>query len=76
MKDCILAMKTQTSAERARRIAVMEKIDAEVVSIDPSVTRRGCSIGIRLPCSQVTALQEMLDRRKIPYGDVIGRGGY
>lgn len=76
MKDCILAMKTQTAAERARRIAVMEKISAEVVSIDPSVTRRGCSIGIRLPCAQVSELQEMLDRRKIPYGDVIGRGGY
>lgn len=76
MKDCILAMKTQTAAERARRIAVMEKIPAEVVSIDPSVTRRGCSIGIRLPCSLVSDLQKMLDRKNIPYGDVIGGGGY
>lgn len=76
MTDCILAMKTQTAAERARRIAVMEKIPVEVVSIDPYITRRGCSIGIRLPCSSVLSFQKMLDRKKIPYGDVIGRGGY
>lgn len=73
MTDCILAMKTQTAAERARRIAVMEKIPAEVVSIDPSVTRRGCSIGIRVPCASVNGFLAMLDRRKIAYGDVIGR---
>lgn len=76
MTDCILAMKTQTAAERARRIAVMEKIPAEVVSIDPSVTRRGCSIGIRMPCSYISAFQKILDRKNITYGDVIGRGGY
>lgn len=75
MKDCILAMKTQTAAERARRIAIMERISAEVVSIDPSVTRRGCSIGIRLPCDHIDRFQDLLDSRRIPYGDVIGRGG-
>lgn len=73
MTDCILAMKTQTSAERARRIAVIEKIPVEVVSIDPSVTRRGCSVGIRLPCDSVKNFLNILDRRKISYGDVIGR---
>ncbi len=76
MADCILAMKTQTSAERARRIAVMERIPAEVVSIDPSVTRRGCSIGISMPCSYISKFQTILDRKNIMYGDVIGRGGY
>jgi len=74
MSDCILAMKTHTDAERARRIAVSENIQAEIVNIDPSVTRRGCSVGVRLPCSKSGRLVELLERRRIPYGDLIGRG--
>ncbi|MBE6626946.1 MAG: DUF3343 domain-containing protein [Ruminococcaceae bacterium] len=74
MAECIIAMKSQTSAERARRAAVFERIYADVVSIDPSVTRHGCSLGIRLPCSEVERMKIVMDKKNIPYGDVIGRG--
>lgn len=74
MSDCIIAMKTQTAAEHARRIARMNHIPAEVISLDPSITRRGCSIGIRTSCASVNSYLKTLDQHKIPYGDVIGRG--
>lgn len=73
MADCILAMKTQTEAEKARRAAVHERITAEIVHIDPSVTRRGCSIGIRFPCEKTEKLRSILDHYSISYGDLIGR---
>ncbi len=75
MAECVIGMKSQTTAEKARRIAAAEKIRAEVVSVDPSVTKRGCSLGLRLNCADVPRLTEMLDRRNIAYGDVIGRSG-
>jgi len=75
MADCVIGMKSPTAAEKARRIAVSEKIRAEVVSVDPSVTKRGCSLGLRLSCADVERLTEILDRRNISYGDVIGRSG-
>lgn len=74
MPDCIIAMKTRTAAEKARRAAAFERIQAEVVSVDPSVTRHGCSIGLRLNCADVDDLTELLDKKNIVYGDVIGRG--
>ncbi len=74
MPDCILAMRTRTAAEKARRAAAFIKIPAEVVSVDPSVTRHGCSVGLRLRCADVDELTGQLDRRGILYGDVIGRG--
>lgn len=74
MPDCILAMKTRTAAEKARRAAAFARISAEVVSVDPSVTRRGCSVGLRLNCAEVDDLTELLDKKGIVYGDVIGRG--
>lgn len=74
MPDCIIAMKTRTAAEKARRAAAFERIQAEVVSVDPSVTRHGCSVGLRLNCADVDELTELLDKKNIVYGDVIGRG--
>lgn len=74
MADCVIALKSQTAAERARRVAMYERIRAEVVSIDPSITRRGCSMGIRLPCSDVERMKTALSKSNIPYGDVIGHG--
>lgn len=73
MADCIIAMKSQTTAEKARRIAVTERMGAEVVSIDPSFTRHGCSVGLRLDCDNARRLSEILDRRNIAHGDIIGR---
>ena len=74
MAECVIAMKSQTAAERARRAATFERIYADVVSIDPSVTRRGCSLGIKLSCSEVERMKMIMDKKNIPYGDVIGRG--
>jgi len=73
MSDCILAMKTQTEAEKARRAALHERIHAEIVHIDPSVTKRGCSIGIRFNCENSETLRQILNQRRISYGDLIGR---
>lgn len=74
MADCVIAMKSHTTAEKARRLASSEKIHAEIVSIDPSLTKHGCSMGIRLDCEDVRRLTELLDRRNIAHGDIIGRG--
>ena len=72
MTDCIIAMKSRTLAEKAKRSAANENIRASIVSIDPSVTRRGCSVGLLLPCGDVGRMKWILDRRQIDYGDIIG----
>ncbi len=73
MSDCVIAMQSRTSAERGRRAAVQVKIDAEIVSIDPSFTKRGCSIGLKVNCTDVQRLTEVFDKKRISYGDIIGR---
>jgi len=73
MSDCVIAMKTPTDAERARRIALIDRIPCEIVNIDPSVTKRGCSIGLKFPCHSSDRLINLLERKNISYGDLIGR---
>lgn len=73
MPDCIIAMKTRTSAEKARRAAAVERIDSEIVSVDPSVTRHGCSFGLRLKCAELDNAIRLFDKKRIVYGDIVGR---
>ena len=75
MADCVIGMRSQFLAEKARRTAAFEKISAEVVSVDPSVTKRGCSLGLRVNCTDTERLIRAFERKKIAYGDIIGKGG-
>ena len=73
MSSCILTMRTRTAAERGRRS--LPGAGAEIVSLDPGVTRFGCSFGLKLPCKDVARLKASMDRQGIPYGEVIGGAG-
>ena len=69
---CIIAMRSATLAEKSLRAIRGTGIACEKVSVDPSLTGKGCAFGISLPCRDVDAAKLLLDRRHITYGDVIG----
>ena len=72
MAECIIPMKSVTYAEKAKRTASAGGIGAEIVNIDPTVTRRGCAYGLAVSCGETDRLTRLLDRRGIPYGEVMG----
>ena len=72
MADCIIAMKSMTFAEKAKRTASSIGIDTEIVSIDPSVTRRGCAYGLTLSCRETDRLISVLEKKHIQYGEILG----
>ena len=71
MSDCIIAMKSRTAAEKAKRYAA-RRSQVSVVSLDPSVTRYGCSVGLRVSCSEVGRILALLERQGIEHGETIG----
>ncbi len=75
MAECIITMRSMTYAEKAKRAASSLGIGAGIVSIDPAVTRRGCSYGLSLSCADTDRLTRALDRKGIPYGEVMGGKG-
>ena len=74
MAECVISVKSHTMAERVRRLAAAERIRSEIVSVDPKLTKRGCSVGLRLPCEDVAAMKQILEKRRITYGDIFGGG--
>ena len=75
MSECIITMKSATYAEKAKKAARSAGIGGQIVSIDPSITKRGCAYGLSLDCSVVQDLIRLLERKKIPYGAVLGERG-
>lgn len=76
MSECIITMKSVTYAEKAKRAARSGGIKGEIVSLDPSVTARGCAYGFSLACRDVWELLTLLEQKKIPYGEVLGDSYY
>ena len=76
MTECVITMKSQTNAEAARRAAAGIRIPARVVSVDPNITKHGCSFGLKASCAELDRLKRALDQKGIGYGEVIGRGGF
>ncbi len=75
MTECVISVRSQTVAERVRRLASSERIRVELVSVDPKLTKRGCSVGVKFNCSDTDRLLAILKKRGITYGDIFGRGG-
>ena len=69
---CILTMKSVTYALRARSALAARGIDAEVVNIDPKLTKKGCAYGIRFACAQTLSVERILSSKELPYGVLMG----
>ena len=72
---CILTMKSMTHAFRAKSVLAARGISAEVVSLDPKLTEKGCAYGIRFSCSDSTAVERTLTAKALPFGVIMGRRG-
>lgn len=71
---CIATMKSMTQAMRARAALEARGVRCEIVSLDPSLTRRGCGYGVRFSCVHKDIALAVLEAKRIGYGTVIGEG--
>lgn len=71
---CIATVKSTTAAQIAQRALFREGISAEIVSVDPAITERGCTVGIAFSCTDVTKVERIMGRSGIAVGGFIGNG--
>lgn len=72
---CILTMKSVTNALRARSVLEGKGVPAEVVNLDPKLTKKGCLYGIRFPCGNTSDVRRILTERDVPFGELMGNPG-
>lgn len=69
---CILTMKSVTHAFRAKSALAARGISADVVSLDPKLTEKGCAYGIRFSCAASAAVERTLTEKALPFGVLMG----
>ena len=62
MKTCIATIPSLNICIKAQRVLANQGIYSRVVSIDPALTRRGCSYGIEFSCSEKQNIKNILRR--------------
>ena len=72
---CKAAIKNMTGAMKARDAMRRAGVTAEVVSIDSSLTKRGCSYGVSFPCEKESEARRILNAKNIDYGEILGSSG-
>ena len=65
-------MKSMTYAMKAEKALSAKKINCEIVKIDPQLTKRGCSYGVKFDCGRLDDLNKVFSEKGINYGDIIG----
>ena len=74
---CIATVRNMTGAMKIRDAHVRSGIKAEIVSVDASLTRRGCAYGVSFPCEKEAQVKRILASKRMEYGVLIGgRNGY
>ena len=68
---CIFTCRSMTDALRAERVLREGRISGEIISIEPSLTKRGCSYGITVNVQNCEKAESVLRKRHVFFGEVV-----
>ena len=68
---CLATIGSMTLAIKAQRTLLDLGLHAEVRSLSPTRTRRGCAYGITFPCEARRAVRTALQSARIPVGEYL-----
>jgi hypothetical protein len=65
MNTCIASISSLNLSIKAQKALAQEKIYCKIISLDPSLTKRGCAYGIEFSCSEERNVRTVLRRAGI-----------
>ena len=65
MNICIATISSLNLSIKAQKALANEKIYCKIVSLDPSLTKKGCAYGIEFACSEERRIRTILHRERI-----------
>ncbi|MCI8611878.1 MAG: DUF3343 domain-containing protein [Clostridiales bacterium] len=69
---CIAAMKNMTAAIKGRSALESVGIRCAIVSLEPTLTKRGCAYGLSFSCAYLDKVKSVLSSKRISYGEILG----
>lgn len=68
---CIASVKSMTYALKVKKTLSEFYIDSNVVKLDASIAKAGCSYGVEFDCVNLYAVESALQKRGIKYNQII-----
>ena len=68
---CIVALKSNTYAQKAKKILFKQGIKAEILRLEPYKTKNGCSYGVSFPCESQFHVEFYLKQSNINYSEIL-----
>ena len=75
MKICTATFSSLTYAMKAQKALAADGIFSKIVSIDPALTKRGCSYGLEFSCSEEQTVRRILRKNGIRVGQFLSFDG-
>ena len=67
----IFALKSNTYAQKAKRILLKYNISSEIVRLEPFRTKNGCSYGIKIFNENLYNVQSIFNQNSIQYSEIL-----
>lgn len=68
---CAIALKSMTYAIKAKKALNDYYINADIIKLEPSMTKKGCAYGVKFDCVNLNSAQEALKKWAIKYTELI-----
>lgn len=68
---CVIALKSMTHAIKAKNALYDYYIDAEIVKLEPNMTKKGCAYGVGFNCVNLESAKEALKKWSVKYTELI-----
>lgn len=68
---CAIALKSMTHALKAKAALEDSYIDAEIIKLEPNMTRKGCAYGVQFNCINIDSVYEALRKWSVRYTEIV-----
>ena len=68
---CAIALKSMTYAIKAKKALNDSFINAEIIKLEPNMTKKGCAYGVQFDCVNYKPVQDALRKASIKYTEII-----
>ncbi len=68
---CVVSLKSVTIATKAKKALEKSNIYSEIIKLEPGMTKKGCSYGIRFDCLYLNHIKDVFLKNKIKYSEIL-----
>lgn len=67
---CLVSLKSMTYAIKAKKVLAKNNINSDIIKLDPGMTQKGCSYGVKFDCINLYVTERVLKENNVNYSQL------